>query len=164
MEDEAKNPEAPGEGVDLRALPDAGWIYGQNQALKKLDQSGTTESLALDLDGEKKRVIVVTVRGAQTGQSRRIPLMRVENDGCYAAVASKGGSPKAPAWYHNLKARPLVLLQDLTTIGDFAAREIFGDERALWWDRAVQTFEPYVGYAEIAGRPIPVFVLEPVNQ
>jgi F420H(2)-dependent quinone reductase len=155
-------PEIPRAGVDLPTLPDASWIYGQNEALAKLDRSGTTKSLTLDLDGEGKRVIVVTVRGVRTGRPRRIPLMRVHNDGCYAAIASKGGSAKPPAWYHNLKANPEVQLQDLTTIGDFTARELLGEERALWWDRAVQAFRPYAGYAERAGRLIPVFLLEPV--
>jgi F420H(2)-dependent quinone reductase len=156
-------PEIPRAGVDLTALPDEGWIYDQNQALKQLDESGTTKSLALDLDGVEKRVVVVTVRGAKTGQPRRIPLMRVEQNGCYAAVASKGGSAKPPAWYYNLKAHPDVLLQGLTMIGNFSARELFGDERTVWWDRAVQAFEPFAGYAEKAGRLIPVFVLEPAN-
>jgi deazaflavin-dependent oxidoreductase (nitroreductase family) len=105
----------------------------------------------------------LTVRGAKTGQPRCIPLMRVEHNGCYAAIASKGGSAKPPAWYYNLKAHPDVQLQDLTTIGDFSARELVGDERAVWWDRAVQAFEPFAGYAERAGRVISVFVLEPTN-
>lgn len=156
-------PEIPRAGVDLAALPDEGWISGQNQALKTLDQVGTTESLALDVDGEEKRVVVVTVRGAKTGQPRRIPLMRVEHNGCYAAVASKGGSAKPPAWYYNLKTNPDVRLQDLATIGDFSARELVGDERAVWWNRAVGAFGPFEGYAEKAGRLIPVFVLEPAN-
>lgn len=155
-------PETPRAGVDLPTLPDAGWIYGQNQALAKLDQSGTTKSLTLDLDGDEKRVIVVTVRGVRSGRPRRIPLMRVENDGRYAAVASKGGSAKLPAWYHNLKANPEVQLQDLTTIGDFTARELLARSGPLV-DRAVQAFEPYAGYAERAGRLIPVFLLEPVT-
>jgi F420H(2)-dependent quinone reductase len=156
-------PEIPRAGVDLTALPDEGWITGQNQALKTLDQMGSTDSLALDLDGEEKRVVVVTVRGAKTGQPRRIPLMRVEHNGCYAAIASKGGSAKAPAWYYNLKANPDVELQDLTSIGEFSARELVGDERAVWWNRAVDVFEPFAGYAEKAGRLIPVFVLAPAN-
>ncbi|WP_445159678.1 nitroreductase family deazaflavin-dependent oxidoreductase [Mycobacterium sp. Dal123C01] len=163
MQSEAPLPEIPRAGVDLRVLPDEGWIYGQNQALKQLDESGTTQTLAVELDQDDKRVIVLTVRGAKTGQPRRIPLMRVEHNGCYAAIASKGGSAKPPAWYYNLKAHPDVQLQDLTAIGDFSARELVGDERAVWWDRAVQAFEPFAGYAERAGRVISVFVLEPTN-
>ena len=163
MQSEESVPEIPRAGVDLAVLPDEGWIYGQNQALKQLDESGTTKSLTLDLDGEEKRVIVVTVRGAKTGQARRIPLMRVEHDGSYAAVASKGGSANTPSWYYNLKANPDVRLQDQTTIGDFSARELVGDERAIWWNRAVDAFEPFAAYAQKAGRLIPVFVLEPVD-
>jgi F420H(2)-dependent quinone reductase len=164
MHTEEPVPEIPRAGVDLALLPDEGWIYGQNQALKQLDESGTTKSLTLDLDGEEKRVIVVTVRGAQTGKPRRIPLMRVEHNGSYAVVASKGGSANTPSWCYNLKANPDVQLQDLTTIGDFSARELVGDERAIWWNRAVDVFEPFTDYAKKAGRLIPVFVLEPVNK
>jgi F420H(2)-dependent quinone reductase len=137
MEDDTNDPEAPGEEVDLRALPEAGWIYGQNQALKKLDQS------------ERRKALLLTSTASRSGHGHHRP---------------RGTDRAAEAYYHNLKARRLVRLQDLTTIGDFAAREIFGDERALWWGRAVQTFGPYAGYAQIAGRPIPVFVLEPVSQ
>ena len=90
--------------------------------------------------------------------------MRVEHNGCYAAIASKGGSAKPPAWYYNLRANPVVQLQDLTTVGDFVARELVGEERAVWWDRAAQVFRPFVGYAEKAARLIPVFVLEPGKQ
>jgi deazaflavin-dependent oxidoreductase (nitroreductase family) len=163
MQTEEPVPEIPRPGVDLAVLPDEGWIYGQNQALKQLDESGTTKSLTLDLDGEEKRVIVMTVRGAKTSQPRRIPLMRVEHNGSYAAVASKGGSANAPSWYYNLKANPDVRLQDLTTIGDFSARELVGDERAIWWSRAVDVFEPFADYEQKAGRLIPVFILEPIN-
>ncbi|MCV7372189.1 nitroreductase family deazaflavin-dependent oxidoreductase [Mycolicibacterium arabiense] len=147
----------------MTVLPDEGWIYAQNQELEKLNCSGTTDSLALTVDGEEKQVIVVTVRGAKTGQPRRIPLMRVEHNGHYAAVASKGGYATPPAWYHNFKANPAVQLQDGMTIGNFMAREIVGEERSLWWGRAVQAFGPYEDYAEKAARQIPVFVLEPAD-
>ncbi len=163
MRTEEPVPEIPRPGVDLAVLPDEGWIYGQNQALKQLDESGTTESLTLDLNGEEKRVIVLTVRGARTGQPRRIPLMRVEHNGSYAAVASKGGSAHTPSWYYNLRANPAVRLQDQSTVGDFSARELVGAERAIWWNRAVDAFEPFAGYAKRAGRLIPVFALEPIN-
>ena len=86
-----------------------------------------------------------------------------ENNGSYAAVASKGGSANTPSWYYNLKANPDVRLQDQTTIGDFSARELVGDERAIWWSRAVDVFEPFADYEQKAGRLIPVFVLEPAN-
>jgi deazaflavin-dependent oxidoreductase (nitroreductase family) len=164
VETSEPQPDVPRPGADLAILPDDGWIYGRNLDLEKLDLSGDTESLALDLGGEMKSVVVVTIRGAKTLQPQRIPLMRVEQNGCYALVASKGGSTKAPAWYYNLRANPYVQLQDLTTVGDFVARELVGEERAVWWDRAVQVFQPFVGYAEKAGRLIPVFVLEPGKQ
>ena len=138
----------PGAGVDLALMPDEGWIYVQNQDLEKLDGSGSTESLTIDLAGEQKPVIVLTVRGAKSGQPRRIPLMRVEHNGSYAAVASRGGSAKTPAWFYNLKMNPDVELQDSNTIGHFTARELVGDERALWWDRAVKAFQPYADYAK----------------
>ena len=133
-------------------LPDGGWIYGRNLDLEKLDLSRDTESLALDLGGEMKSVVVVTIRGAKTLQPQRIPLMRVEHNGRYALVASKGGAAKPPAWYYNLRANPVVQLQDLTTVGDFVARELMGEERAVWWDRAAQVFPAVRGvYAEHGG-------------
>jgi deazaflavin-dependent oxidoreductase (nitroreductase family) len=156
-------PEVPWAGVDLTVLPDEGWINSQSQELEKLDRSGTTGSLTLSVDGEENHVVVMTVRGAKTGQPRRIPLMRVEHNGCYASVASKGGSAKVPAWYHNLKSNPDVQLQDLSVIGYFSARELVGDERTVWWDRAVEVFALYESFAEMSGRQIPVFVLEPAD-
>lgn len=156
-------PESLGVDVDMSVLPDAAWMHNQNRELEKLDQSGTTQDLALEVDGMEGRVVVVTVHGAKTGQPRRIPLMRVEHDGCYAVVASKGGSAKAPAWYFNLTANPDVQVQDLRMVGSFSARELAGEERALWWDRAVRDYPPFASYAEKAGRLIPVLVLEPAT-
>jgi F420H(2)-dependent quinone reductase len=107
-------------------------------------------------------VVILTTRGAKTGKIRKTPLMRVENDGEYAVVASLGGAPKHPVWYYNLKAHPAeVELQDGPTKQDMVAREITGDEKARWWKTAVAAFPPYEGYQKKTDREIPVFVLTP---
>jgi deazaflavin-dependent oxidoreductase (nitroreductase family) len=108
-------------------------------------------------------VVVVTNIGAKTGKVRKTPLMRVEHDGRYAAVASLGGAPKNPVWYYNLKANPRVEVQDGQKRADMIAREITGAERAEWWERAVAAYPPYADYQERTSRRIPVFVLEPAK-
>ena len=110
-----------------------------------------------------KPVILLTTIGAKTGKIRKTPLMRVEHDGEYAVVASLGGAPKHPVWYHNIKANPRVELQDGTQTGDYEAREVFGDEKALWWERAVQAWPDYADYQRKTERQIPVFVLTPIH-
>jgi deazaflavin-dependent oxidoreductase (nitroreductase family) len=80
----------------------------------------------------------------------------------YAIVASLGGAPKHPVWYHNVKADPKVDLQDGTETNDFVAREVTGEEKAIWWERAVAAYPPYADYQKKTTRQIPVFVLEPV--
>jgi len=114
-----------------------------------------------DLQG--RPVIVLTSVGARTGKIRKTPLMRVEHDGVYAVVASLGGAPKNPVWYHNLKKNPHVELQDRGTKRDYIAREVTGDEKTVWWDRAVQTWPDYASYQTKTDRQIPVFVLEPIE-
>lgn len=104
-------------------------------------------------------IVVVTSVGAKTGKLRKTPLMRVEHDGEYAVVASLGGAPKHPVWYYNLKKNPHVELQDGPVKKDYNAREATGDERALWWDRAVAAFPDYANYQKKTTRVIPVFVL-----
>jgi deazaflavin-dependent oxidoreductase (nitroreductase family) len=108
-------------------------------------------------------VVLLTSVGAKTGKLRKTPLMRVEHDGEYAIVASLGGAPKHPVWYHNVKANPLVELQDGTVTRDYRAREVFGDEKAVWWERAVATWPDYAEYQKKTDREIPVFVLSPVT-
>lgn len=108
-------------------------------------------------------VVVVTSRGAKTGKLRKNPLMRVEHDGCYAAVASFGGSPEHPVWYHNLLGEPLVEVQDGPVRQDMRARLVEGEEKARWWERAVEAYPEYAAYQEKTDREIPVFVLEPVD-
>jgi deazaflavin-dependent oxidoreductase (nitroreductase family) len=106
-----------------------------------------------------KRVILLTTVGARTGKLRKTPLMRVEHNGEYAIVASLGGAPKNPVWYYNVKANPRVELQDGTKSGEYVAREVFGDEKAVWWERAVQVWPDYANYQKNTERQIPVFVL-----
>ena len=105
-------------------------------------------------------VAIVTNRGAKTGKVRKTPLMRVEHEGSYAAVASKGGAPEHPLWYYNLRAHPDVEVQDGAEKWQMTAREITGDERAAWWERAVAAYPPYAEYQKRTSRLIPVFILE----
>ena len=106
-------------------------------------------------------VVVLTTRGARTGNIRKTPLMRVEHEGSYAVVASQGGAPAHPQWYYNLLAHPQVQLQDGPDTLDLVARELDGEERELWWKRAVEAFPDYADYQIRTDRRIPVFVLEP---
>jgi len=110
-----------------------------------------------------KPVILLTTIGAKTGKVRKTPLMRVEHNGEYAVVASLGGAPKHPVWYFNIKANPRVELQDGTETHDYEAREVLGDEKAIWWERAVEAWPDYADYQRKTDRQIPVFVLTPIH-
>jgi F420H(2)-dependent quinone reductase len=121
--------------------------------------SGGTEGA--DMKG--KPVILLTTVGAKTGKIRKTPLMRVEHDGEYAVVASLGGAPKHPVWYFNIKANPHVELQDGAETRDYEAREVVGDEKATWWERAVEAWPDYADYQRKTDREIPVFVLTPIH-
>ena len=132
--------------------------WAREQA-EKFEASGGTE--AADLQG--KPIILVTSVGAKTGKLRKTPLMRIEHDGEYAAVASRGGAPKHPVWYWNLVKNPHVELQDGEVKRDYRAREVTGDERAVWWERAVEAWPPYADYQTKTDRIIPVFVLTPLS-
>jgi F420H(2)-dependent quinone reductase len=123
------------------------------------ESSGGTEGT--DMRGMP--VIVVTSVGNKSGKLRKTPLMRVEHEGRYAAVASLGGAPKNPVWYYNLVAEPHVELQDGPVKQDMIAREAFGDEKAEWWARAVAAFPDYDNYQAKTDRVIPLFVLEPMD-
>jgi len=105
-------------------------------------------------------IIVLTTLGAKSGKLRKTALMRVEHDGVYAVVASRGGAPQHPQWYFNLVANPLVELQDGAERHDYIAREVTGDEKAVWWERSVAAYPPYAEYQTRTDRQIPVFVLE----
>ncbi|GAA3434817.1 nitroreductase family deazaflavin-dependent oxidoreductase [Kutzneria kofuensis] len=132
------------------------WVREQ---VDKYERSGGTEGTEL----QGVPVVVITSVGSKSGKLRKSPVMRVEHDGVYAAVASYGGAPKHPVWYHNFKANPLVELQDKTVKKDYRAREVTGEERELWWRRATEVWPAYDEYTTRTDRQIPVFVLEPVN-
>ncbi|WP_280429824.1 nitroreductase family deazaflavin-dependent oxidoreductase [Nocardia brasiliensis] len=134
----------------------AQWIREQ---VELYENSGGTEGTTLWDTGLP--VVIVTMRGGQSGKIRKIPLMRVEHEGCYAAVASKAGYPRHPVWYFNLKADPHVELQDGAVRQEMTAREVTGDEKAEWWARALAAYPTYAEYQQQTERVIPVFVLEP---
>jgi F420H(2)-dependent quinone reductase len=133
----------------------AAWVRDQ---VDEYEGSGGTKGTTLRDTGMP--VVVVTNRGAKSGKIRKTPLMRVEHDGTYVAVASKGGAPENPLWYFNLRANPDVEVQDGADKWEMTAREISGDERAVWWERAVAAYPPYAEYQERTSRQIPVFLLE----
>ncbi|GAA0318205.1 nitroreductase family deazaflavin-dependent oxidoreductase [Streptomyces polychromogenes] len=135
----------------------AQWIREQ---VELYESSGGTRGTTLWDTGLP--VVIVTMRGAKSGRIRKVPLMRVEDGGRYAAVASKAGFPRHPDWYFNLRAEPQVELQDGPRRQRMTARELDGDERARWWRRAVAAYPAYAEYQEKTDRLIPVFVLEPV--
>jgi deazaflavin-dependent oxidoreductase (nitroreductase family) len=122
-------------------------------------ESGSTEGAEM----KGKPIILLTTIGAKSGMIRKTPLMRVEHGGEYAVVASLGGAPKNPVWYYNIKAHPQVELQDGADTKDYQAREVFGDEKAAWWERAVEAWPDYAEYQTKTDRQIPVFVLTPVS-
>jgi len=121
------------------------------------ESSGGTQANTL----RGKPIILLTSTGARSGKLRKTPLMRVEHDGEYAVVASQGGAPQHPVWYHNLVASPLVELQDGPVKKDYLARELHGAERDQWWERAVAAWPDYASYQDKTTRVIPVFVLTP---
>jgi len=127
--------------------------------VEKVEAAGTTG--AVDIMGMP--VVLLTMRGAKSGKLRKVPLMRVEHNGVYAAVASLGGAPKNPVWYYNLKADPKLTLQDGDVTKEYVAREIEGEEYDEWWQRSVAAYPPYADYQTKTSRKIPQFVLEPVN-
>jgi deazaflavin-dependent oxidoreductase (nitroreductase family) len=136
------------------ALSPEGWVREQTE---KILETGTTEGIHV----YDRPIVLVTIRGVKSGKLRYTPLMRVEHDGRYALVASKGGAPEHPTWYHNLVAHPHVELQDGTVKKEYDARQVEGDERAEWWERSIAAYPPYAEYQQKTDREIPVFVLEP---
>ena len=108
-------------------------------------------------------VIIVTTRGVKSGKLRKVPLMRVEHAGTYAAVASQGGAPKHPTWYFNLLADPDVEVRDGSTVTDMRARELEGEEKTAWWQRATTVWPDYDKYQLKTDREIPLFLLEPID-
>jgi len=135
----------------------AAWVRDQVEAYER---SGGREANTLRDTGLP--VIIVTMRGNKSGNVRKVALMRVEHDGEYALVASKGGAPEHPVWYHNLKAHPdEVTIQDGPAPMPVTVREVSGEERTIWWKRAVAAYPPYAEYQEKTDREIPVFVASP---
>jgi F420H(2)-dependent quinone reductase len=132
------------------------WV---RNAVEKIEETGSTSVAGLGGRG----VVLLTMRGAKSGKIRKVPVMRVEHDGVYIAVASLGGAPKNPVWYYNLKADPKVQLQDGEETGEYVAREIEGEEYELWWKRSVAAYPDYAEYQKKTTRKIPQFVLEPVQ-
>ncbi|WP_439028993.1 nitroreductase family deazaflavin-dependent oxidoreductase [Gordonia terrae] len=135
-------------------LSPEGWVREQTE---KILEQGTTDGVTV-MD---RPIVLFTTTGAKSGKKRYVPLMRVEENGKYLMVASKGGAPEHPAWYHNVKANPQVTAQDGTEVKELTARELSdGQERDHWWELAVAAYPPYAEYQTKTDRQIPVFVLE----
>lgn len=132
------------------------WVANQVELYERTNGAEGNEMLGLP-------VIIVTNLGAKSGKVRKTPLMRVEHDGNYLAVASKGGAPEHPVWYFNLVAHPVCEVRDGATVSDRRARLLAGEERELWWQRAVEAFANYAQYQESTEREIPLFILEPIG-
>lgn len=129
------------------------WVREQTQ---RILEQGTTDGVEV-LD---RPIVLFTTTGAKSGKKRYVPLMRVEEKGRYAMVASKGGAPEHPSWYFNVKANPAVTVQDGDKTLSLTARELDGDEREHWWKLAVEAYPPYAEYQTNTDRQIPVFVVE----
>lgn len=155
--DQTHEPEDSDAGESGYAPPATQWVREQ---LEQIDEAGR-DTEAVGIQG--RPVVVLTMRGRKSGKLRRVPLMRVEHDGVYAAVASKGGAADHPDWFHNLIADAAVSLHDGTSHTQTRARQIDGEERAQWWPRCVQAFPTYADYQAGTEREIPVFLLEPVT-
>jgi deazaflavin-dependent oxidoreductase (nitroreductase family) len=132
------------------------WVRDQ---VELYESSGGTQGTTLRETGLP--VVIVTSLGARSGKIRKTPLMRVEHDGRYLLVASQGGAPKHPTWYFNLRSHPVIELQDGPLKQDMAVRELSGEEKATWWERAVAAFPNYADYQRRTDREIPVFLAEP---
>ena len=132
------------------------WVREQVERYEATDgrEAGTLGDTGLP-------VVIFTTRGNKSGKLRKTPLMRVEHDGAYLMVASQGGAPQHPVWYYNVKADPEALMvQDGADRFDARARELEGEEREVWWQRAVEAFPPYAEYQRSTNRQIPVFLAE----
>jgi deazaflavin-dependent oxidoreductase (nitroreductase family) len=137
----------------------AQWVRDQ---VEKYEASGGREANILRGRPEWP-IVVITSRGHKSGKLRKNPVMRVEKDGVYAAIASQGGAPEHPTWYHNFIADPHVDLQDGPEPQEYVARLAEGEERQEWWARAVAQYAPYADYQKRTDREIPVFLLEPAS-
>jgi deazaflavin-dependent oxidoreductase (nitroreductase family) len=134
----------------------ADWVREQ---VEQYEATGGREANTLRDTGLP--IAIFTTRGAKSGKIRKFALMRVEHDGAYAMVASQGGAPSHPSWYYNIKAHPdQLMVQDGPEPFDAVARELEGEERQEWWDRAVAAYPPYGEYQKRTERLIPVFLAE----
>jgi len=130
------------------------WV--RNQVAEYESSAGQRANTLLDTG---LPIIIVTTRGNKSGKIRKFGLMRVEHDGEYALVASKGGAPTHPVWYYNVITDPAaVMIQDGPEPFDVVVRQVSGEERAVWWDRAVAAYPPYAEYQTKTARKIPVLV------
>lgn len=136
----------------------AGWVREQVERFE-----ATNGAEANTLRDSDDPIVVITSRGARSGKVRKNPVMRVEKDGRYVAVASLGGAPQHPEWYYNLVAHPVVDLQDGPVKKSYRARVLEGEEREQWWQYAVDTWPTYGEYQKKTERLIPVFLLEPIE-
>jgi deazaflavin-dependent oxidoreductase (nitroreductase family) len=134
------------------------WVRNQ---VDEYERSGGTSGTTLLDTGMP--VVIVTNKGAKTDAVRKTPLMRVEHEGEYLAVGSKGGAPENPVWVYNLRANPDVVVQDGPQTWPMTAREISGEEREIWWERAVAAYPSYADYQKNTDRLIPLFILEPAS-
>ncbi|HEY8527448.1 MAG TPA: nitroreductase family deazaflavin-dependent oxidoreductase [Acidimicrobiales bacterium] len=130
------------------------WVAKQIEAY---ESSGGTKGTLLN----GKPCVVLTMRGRKSGKIRKAAVMRVEHDGTYAAVASKGGHDHHPGWYLNLLENPEVRVQDGPNVYECRARVADDDERAIWWERAVEVWPDYDEYQKNTERKIPILLLEP---
>ena len=139
--------------ADQVELSPTGWVREQTEQILK---QGTTDGVEVF----DRPIVLVTTTGAKSGKQRYVPLMRVEEDGRYVMVASKGGAPAHPSWYFNVKANPAVTVQDGDKVVTLTARELEGTERDHWWRLAVDAFPPYAEYQTKTARQIPLLILE----
>ncbi|MCU1514300.1 MAG: hypothetical protein JWO10_1390 [Microbacteriaceae bacterium] len=139
---------------------DAGPLAYSKAQVELIESSGGTQG-TISEGGEG--VVVLTTRGAKSGEVRKAPVIRVAHGDSYCVIASLAGNPKNPQWYHNVMADPNVTLQDGPEIHQYTAREVSGDERTLWWGRAVEAYPTYDEYQSLTDRVIPVVVLEPAK-
>lgn len=144
-------------GFDAEYEPST-WDWVANQ-VEAYEASGGAEANTLMDTGIP--IIVMTTVGHKSGKVRKVPLMRVEHEGEYAIIASKGGDPAHPAWYHNLMADSAVLIQDGPEPWSGTVRQVDGDERAAWYQRGIDVYPPYEEYAAATDRVIPVFIASP---
>lgn len=131
------------------------WDWAAEQ-VEAYEASGGAEANTLRETGLP--ILIIWTIGNKSGKLRKIPLMTVEHEGEYAIVASKGGAPAHPAWYHNLVANPNIKIQDGPEALDYVLRPVTGDERAAWWERSVAAYPPYQEYQDKTDREIPVLI------